>query len=131
MLPYMKRIADFVKARGVRHIHLDTDGDCSPLIPLFMEVGVTGMWPFERTPRTEVLKIREQYPTLVMSGGVTKSMVADGRAAIDKALEPMDEMLRRGGYIPHIDHLVPPSVSFDDFTYYRGRLNALIDKYGS
>lgn len=130
MLPYMKRIADFVKARGVRQIHLDTDGDCSPLVPLFMEAGVTGMWPFERTARTEVLKIREQYPNLVMSGGVPKSSIPGGREAIDKALEPMEEMLRRGGYIPHIDHLVPPDASLEDFTYYRTRLNDLIDKYG-
>jgi len=48
MLPYMRRIADFVKARGSAH-SLDTDGDCRPLIPLFLEAGVTGMWPFEQT----------------------------------------------------------------------------------
>jgi len=30
-------------------------------------------------------------------------------------------MLRQGGYIPHIDHFVPPGVSLEDFTYYRTR----------
>ena len=39
----------------------------------------------------------------------------------------MAEMLRRGGYIPHADHFVPPDVSFEDFSYYRKRLNSLID----
>ncbi len=130
LLPYMGRVAEFLKARGVRHIHLDTDGDCSSLIPMFLEVGVTGMWPFERTEGTDILKIREQYPTLVMSGGIAKSAIAKGKNTIDAALEPMDAMLRRGGYIPHIDHFVPPDVSFDDFTYYRTRLNDAIDRRG-
>lgn len=31
MLPYMKRIADFLNGRGVRHILLDTGGDCNPV----------------------------------------------------------------------------------------------------
>ena len=72
LLPYMGRVADFLKARGVRQIHLDTDGDCRSLIPLFLEVGVTGMWPFEQTGSIDLLAIREQYPTLLMAGGIPK-----------------------------------------------------------
>jgi hypothetical protein len=34
-----------------------------------------------------------------------------------KALAPIGEMLRHGGYIPHADHFVPPDVSLADFTY--------------
>jgi hypothetical protein len=128
LLPYMKRIADFVKARGVRQIHLDTDGDCRSLIPMFMEVGVTGMWPFEQTGSIDLLAIRRQYPTLVMAGGIPKGALARGREAIDRAIEPVEEMLRHGGYVPHADHFVPPDVSLADFSYYRSRLNELIDR---
>ena len=127
MLPYMKKIADFLKARGVRHIHLDTDGNCCSLIPLFREVGVTGMWPFEQTGGVDILEIRQRYPDLVMSGGIAKGRLAQGQAAIDQALAPVAEMLEHGGFIPHIDHLVPPDVSLENFTYYRQRLNQLID----
>jgi uroporphyrinogen decarboxylase len=127
LLPYIGRVADFVKARGVRNIHLDTDGDCRSLIPMFMEAGVTGMWPFEQTGSIDLLAIREQYPTLVMSGGIPKGALARGRESIDRAIAPVGEMLRRGGYIPHADHFVPPDVSLADFTYYRTRLNQLID----
>jgi len=100
---------DSLKARGVRQIHLDTDGDCRSLIPLFMEVGVTGMWPFEQTGGIDLLAIREQYPTLLMAGGIPKGALALGKDAIDQAIEPVGEMLRRGGYIPHADHFVPPT----------------------
>src|SRR5208283_3000886 len=47
LCPYIKRIGDFMRSRGVKVILLDTDGDCSALIPLFIEAGVTGMYPFE------------------------------------------------------------------------------------
>jgi uroporphyrinogen decarboxylase len=130
LLPYMDRVAKFVKARGVRHIHLDTDGDCRSLIPLFLEVGVTGMWPFEQTGSIDLLAIRQQYPTLLMAGGIPKVALAQGKSAIDKAIEPVNEMLRRGGYIPHADHFVPPDVSLADFTYYRWQRNQRIDSKG-
>ena len=74
LLPYMGRVADFLKARGVRQVHLDTDGDCRSLIPMFMEVGVTGMWPFEQTGNIDLLAIRQQYPTLLMAGGIAKGI---------------------------------------------------------
>ena len=47
MLPCYKRITDFLKSYGVSTIFVDTDGNCTELIPLFMEGGVTGMFPFE------------------------------------------------------------------------------------
>ncbi|MBN2578266.1 MAG: hypothetical protein JXB10_04675 [Pirellulales bacterium] len=127
LLPYLGRIAGLMKARGVPQIHLDTDGDCRSLIPHFLQVGVTGMWPFEQTGGVDLLTIREQYPTLVMAGGIAKGALARGKASIDQALAPIGEMLRRGGYIPHTDHFVPPDVSLEDFAYYRTRLNDLID----
>jgi len=130
LLPYMGKIAGFVKARGVGQIHLDTDGDCTELVGMFKEAGVTGMWPFEQTGGMSLLEIRNEHPDLVMSGGISKAVIAQGKEAIDEALEPMEGMLRHGGYIPHADHLVPPDVSFEDFSYYRRRVNELIDSCG-
>jgi uroporphyrinogen decarboxylase len=130
LLPYIHKVADFLKARGVRHVHLDTDGDCSSLVPLFIEAGVTGMWPFEQTGGLSLLEIRQQYPSLVMSGGISKSAIARGAASIDEALVPVEAMLRHGGYIPHIDHFVPPDVALGEFARYRNRLNQMIDESG-
>jgi len=48
MLPYIKRIGDFLKSKGVNVLLLDTDGDCNELIPLFIEAGVTGCIPLKR-----------------------------------------------------------------------------------
>ncbi len=130
MLPYMKRIGDFLKARGVRHILLDTDGDCNSVIPLFVEAGVTGMYPFEVHCGMDVVKVRQQYPKLQLFGGIAKSEIVKGKARIDEILEPVEAVLRTGGYVPYGDHFIPPDVSFENFSYYRVRLNEIIDRFG-
>ncbi len=129
MLPYYKRIIDFLKARGVDIIFVDTDGDCNVLIPLFMSVGVTGMYPFEVHCGMDIVKVRKEYPTLQISGGVPKSEITKGKQRIDQILEPVEEVLKTGGYIPFGDHFIPPDVPWEEFKYYRTRLNALIEKH--
>lgn len=128
MLPYIRRIADFLKARGVEIVLLDTDGDCEKLIPLFIEAGVTGMYPFEAHCGMDVVKVRKEFPHLQILGGIPKSEIAKGPARIDEILEPIPAMLQKGGFIPFGDHFIPPDVSFENFTYYRTKLNAMIDQ---
>ncbi|MCL5269451.1 MAG: hypothetical protein M1457_02605, partial [bacterium] len=130
MLPYYKRIIDFVKARGVKVIFVDTDGDCWSLIPLFMSAGVTGMYPFETHCGMDIVKVRRLYPTLQIGGGIPKSEIAKGPARIDEILRPVAEVLRTGGYIPFGDHLIPPEVPWEGFKDYRTKLNGLIDRCG-
>jgi len=130
LCPYIKRVGDFLKSHGVNIILLDTDGDCNSLIPLFIEAGVTGMYPFEAHCGMDIVKVRKQYPKLQMLGGIPKSEIPRGKKRIDEILEPVDEVLKTGGYIPFGDHFIPPEVDFENFIYYRNKLNALIDKYG-
>jgi len=130
MLPYIKRIADFLKARGVRHILLDTDGDCYSVIPLFMEAGVTGMYPFEVHCGMDLGKVRSLYPKLQILGGIAKSEITKGPARIDELLAPLESVLRTGGCVPFGDHFIPPDVSFENFTYYRRRLHEIMDRCG-
>jgi Uroporphyrinogen decarboxylase (URO-D) len=130
MLPYIKRIGDFLKSKGVKIIFLDTDGDCNDLIPLFIEAGVTGIYPFETKCGMDIVKVRRKYPKLQMLGGIPKSDIHLGKTRIDEFLEPVDSVLQTGGYIPYGDHFIPPEVDFENFSYYRKKLNAMIDQYG-
>ena len=127
MLPAYRRLTGFLRERGVRVILVDTDGDCWKLIPLFLEGGVTGLSPFEVNAGMDVVEVRKAFPRLQILGGLDKTVIAAGRAAIDKELEAkVPFMLRAGGYIPHVDHNVPPDISWDHFAYYRRRLNEMI-----
>lgn len=127
MCPRYKRIIDFLKARGVDTILVDTDGDCNELIPILMECGVTGVYPFEVHCGMDVVKVREQYPGLQIFGGIPKAEIAKGRKRIDEILEPVAKVLRTGGYVPFGDHFILPEVAWEDFKYYRERLNEMID----
>ena len=130
MLPYYKRFTSFLKGRGINIILVDTDGDCMDIIPLFIEGGVTGMYPFEVSCGMDIVKVRKKFPKLQMMGGVPKLDISLGRKRIDEILEPVKQVLKTGGYIPFGDHLIPPEVKWDDFKYYRNKLNSIIDKFG-
>lgn len=131
MLPYMNKLIDFVKARGVKIVLLDTDGDCFDIIPLFLEAGVTGMYPFEVDCGMDIVKVRKTFPRLQMLGGIPKSQIVQGAKRIDAILEPVAEVLKTGGYIPYGDHFIPPNVPWDGFKYYRTKLNQMLDACGS
>ena len=105
---------------------VDSDGDVSGLVPLLIEGGVTGLYPFEVTGASNIVNIRRDNPGFQILGGLDKKAVASGREAIDRELEEkVPELLKSGGYIPFIDHTVPPDISWDDFCYYRQRLTEL------
>jgi len=42
----------------------------------------------------------------------------------------VEPVMRSGGYVPHIDHAVSQDISWESFTYYRQRLNDIIDDAG-
>jgi uroporphyrinogen decarboxylase len=74
-----------------------------------------------------VTEVRQAFPQLQILGGVDKIPLARDRAAIDAALAWAPGMLKQGGYIPYVDHMVPPDVPWENFVYYRQRLNEMID----
>jgi len=128
MLPFYKRLTGLFRDYNIRVIFVDTDGNAWRLIPSFLQGGVTGLFPFEASAGMDVRQVRMAFPRLHMLGGVDKMKLIQGSQAIDEELDQkISPLLREGGYIPTVDHLVPPDVSWESFKYYRQRLNALID----
>lgn len=127
MTPYYKKLTGFLKSTGIKNILVDTDGNCNELIPLFMEAGVTGLYPMEASAGMDVIAVRKKYPKLQIMGGIPKLDISLGKKRIDEILEPIKFLIQRGGYIPFCDHSVPPSISWANFKYYREQLNRIID----
>jgi len=126
--PFYKELLKRVRARQIdrsRHLYLqiDTDGDCTSLIPVYMEdLGMDAMSPFEVASGCDVVKIGREYPHLCMRGGIDKRVLAAGPAAIDAMVERIFPAMReRGGYIPCCDHGVPAEVSYANYLHYRRR----------
>jgi uroporphyrinogen decarboxylase len=94
-----------------------------------LEGGVTGLTPFEVQAGNDIVSVREKYPRLQILGGIDKMKIAQGKAAIDEELNAkIPFMLKRGGYIPHVDHHAHPGISWENFKYYRNLLNEMILK---
>ena len=126
MLPAYRKLTRFYRDHGIRTILVDSDGDVMRLLPLLIEGGVTGLHPFEVTGKCDVVEVRKSFPRFQILGGIGKKTLAQGRAAIDSELErKVPFLFRSGGYVPFVDHTVPPDVSWADFQYYRQRLAEL------
>ena len=92
--------------------------------------GVAGLFPFEAQSGMDIVKSREQFPELLIQGGLDKIKNAQGKSFIDQELDSkLPFMLTQGGYIPFMDHLAPPNVSWEDFVYYRNKVNSFIEQY--
>jgi len=127
LLPYYQQLVTNTKRRQIdktRHLYLqiDTDGFAPPVIPLYKEIGMDVMSPFEVAAGCDLLKIAREHPDLVMFGGIDKRVLAEGKEAIDAFLERIIPPMReRGGYIPTCDHGVPEEVSYENYLHYRKR----------
>jgi hypothetical protein len=122
LMPVYQRINGFFRGRGIDIVLLDTDGDVWDLIPLFLEGGVTGLYPFEVRAGMDVAEVRKRYPRLQMLGGIDKNALVEGPEAIDRELARVAPVVKTGGYVPGIDHYVQPNVPWEHFRYYRQRL---------
>ncbi|MHB1335668.1 MAG: uroporphyrinogen decarboxylase family protein [Candidatus Humimicrobiaceae bacterium] len=127
--PYYKRLIKFLKKYEIKNIIVDSDGYVENIIPLFLECGVTGLMPFEIQAGNDLLRIRKNYPGLQILGGIDKKILRmdNGKAFIDRELEKVPVLLKQGGYIPHIDHHVSEDATWENFKYYRKKLNYIID----
>ncbi len=126
MTPCYRKLIGFLKSRGIKHFIVDTDGKVDELVPLFLETGITGVYPFERQAGNDLLTFRKKYPKLQMMGGFDKNVLIKSKKEIDDELDIVKECLKFGGYIPMADHLIPPNVPFEIFEYYRNKIKQIL-----
>ena len=127
MLPRYRRVVDFLHSRGVEHISLDSDGDMSLLIPIWLEAGIDILYPFEVQAGMDVLQVRREYGRdLRIWFGVDKRVLAQGPAAIDAELARVAPLVQDGGYVPGPDHSFPPDVSFANYCYFMDKLQGIL-----
>lgn len=133
LFPYYRELIENIRRRQIdrsRHlfIHIDTDGNALPVIPLYQELGMDAMSPFEVASDCDVVAIGRQHPGLALFGGIDKRILAQSKQAIDREVERILPVMRdRGGYIPTCDHGVPEEVPYENYLHYRKRCAELGD----
>jgi uroporphyrinogen decarboxylase len=127
ILPHLRRLVAFFKSAGVPWFVVDTDGNCELLIPHLLDAGVDAIWPLERASDMDPLAVRRRFGrSLRLWGGIDKRELAKDPAAIDAHLRTLQPLVADGGFIPTVDHLVPPDVSRANFEHYMARKQALL-----
>lgn len=127
MLPRYKRVIEYLRSRGVELFALDSDGDISSLIPVWLDAGINTLYPFEVQCGMDVLKVRNEYGRdLRIWFGIDKRALAQGPAAIDSELRRVRPLVEDGGYVPGLDHSVPPDVSFANYCHYMEKLRTIL-----
>jgi len=127
VFPHLRRMVDFFRSCGTRYFAVDTDGDPTVLVPLFMDAGVDVLWPIERASEISPQGLRQQFGRdLRLWGGVDKRVLAQGPEAIRAHLREFIPLIEAGGFIPTVDHAVPPDISWDNFRYYMDCKMALL-----
>jgi uroporphyrinogen decarboxylase len=125
-LPAYARVMDEARKRGCTLSIVDCDGDPGVLVPLWLDAGVNIMFPLEVMAGVDPLAWRRKYgKKLLLKGGINKEAIAAGGTEIAREMERIKPLLDQGGYVPHLDHLVPPNVSYGNFLAYleaKGRL---------
>ena len=118
LVPRYKRITEALKKVDIDINVLDCDGCIYELVTGWLNAGVTGMFPIEAL-HTDPWRLRDDYGSRVLLiGGVNKIRLIQGKESIDREIERLHPLIEMGGYIPCVDHRVPPDVTFENYLYY-------------
>jgi uroporphyrinogen decarboxylase len=118
MVPRYKKVTDVLREYGVDINLLDCDGDITQLVPGWLKSGINCSLPLEAR-YNDLYDLREKFgKELLLMGGVDKFALMKGGTAIDKELKRLTPLLQQGGYIPMVDHCVPPEVSLANYERY-------------
>ncbi|MFP4564064.1 MAG: uroporphyrinogen decarboxylase family protein [Spirochaetia bacterium] len=118
-LPHYRRVNDYMRSKGIKHIGLDSDGNIWKLIPLWIDAGIDILWPFEVQAGMDVNAVRKEFgKAFMIFGGIDKKEIAKGgdklRAEVDRIMPTVED----GGYIPELDHSVHPDITWPVFCEY-------------
>lgn len=129
MVPRYRELLQEAARHGCRLSTVDCDGNIHALVSGWLKAGVNVMFPLEVASHTDMYALRRQYgPEVRLRGGIDKQAIAAGPDSIRRELDRIAPMLQQGGYIPHLDHLVPPDISLKDYMFYREQKKLLIGK---
>jgi len=119
--PYYRRTVGKAREHGQTVFLQDSDGDIRLLIPLWLEVGVNAFLPLEVASNMDVCELRKEYGRHIalLRGNLDKRNFADSKEAIkEEVMRKVPTVAAEGGFIPGVDHGVPPDVPFENYCYY-------------
>ncbi len=119
MVPNYQRVNEFLHNHSIDIIGVDSDGDLDKLIPLWLEGGINFVYPNEVAAGNNVIAMREKHGSeMRLVGGIDKRVLSKNKQSIQDELDGRLSLVSHGGYLPSVDHSIPPDISFENYIYY-------------
>ncbi len=116
--PIHREYRKFCDEHGL-FLMLHCDGDVREFIPLIIESGFEVIEPLEARAGNDVRLLKPLYgDKITFMGNINADVIANGtREQIrHEVISKVTVAKQGGGYIYHIDHSVPPTVSYADYS---------------
>ena len=85
----------------------------------WLEAGVNCVTPCEVDAGMDINRLRQRWGDRCgFHGGIQKKALIESRSAIDTELKRVLPAVKRGRYIPHLDHSCPANVPMENYQYY-------------
>ena len=125
--PHYCRITNLIGQYDIDIISVDCDGMIDLLIPIWLDNGVNTMFPIEvGTWGANISPWRAQYGKKLLGvGGVNKVVFSRDYESIDHEIERLKPLVELGGYLPCIDHRIPPDAKWENIQYYCDRMHKI------
>lgn len=125
-LPYQDEVISELNKHDIPVICLWTAGNIFQLIPTLIDHGFNCIWPCERNAGMDPIILRKTFgKSLRLGGGISKESLIAGKNAIDSEVDRILPLIEEGGYVPAIDDMVPPEVTFENYRYYVEKMRSI------
>ncbi|MBI3920968.1 MAG: hypothetical protein HY318_06060, partial [Armatimonadetes bacterium] len=109
MAPYYREVFQHLRSFGQHRFMLDSDGDNGLVLERFVELGMNGIFPLEIAAGSDPLAFRRRHPDFFLWGCIDKRVLLGTTDDVKREVEgKVPELWQSGGFIPAIDHAVPP-----------------------
>jgi uroporphyrinogen decarboxylase len=123
LMPAYKVWVPQIYSSGCPIIDMDSDGDITELIPLWIEAEINVCDPIEVAAHNDIVEFRKRFGhQIAYKGGIDKRAIAAGGDVIQAELDRIAPVVEDGGFIPACDHGVPSDISWSNFLDYTKRL---------
>ena len=115
-----RRMIRAYKHAGARYVFLHSDGNILPVLDMLVEAGVDGLNPLERRAGMDILKIRHNYPQLILVGGMdnTGALLHGPVSRIEAEAREIIDAGRHGGLIIGTHSINPQETPLEHFLAY-------------
>ena len=119
-MPYVKRLIDFLRSHGVGIFSFYTSGNIEPLVPTLLETGFNLFGPNEVAAGMDAVKLRREYGReVLLYGNIARQALMEGPEAVEReVLGKVPWLMEQGGFIPAVDDMIMPDISFAAFMRY-------------